>query len=186
MDVNGYWLERGKTYYKEERLKGQFYLDQEQLFLAVSLSLKPKYVVDVGCGFGRMTKVLAEAMPGSRFVGLDLSPHQIKNAKDSCRDLINVVFLQHDLCSDVPLPRGFDLAVCCEVLLHHPHDAAIKVVQEILKSAQTLIHEVDPNWRREDFTAGHCFFHDYEQIYDDLGLTHRRIDDKGQRVLVVG
>lgn len=185
MNINEYWLNRGKTYYSEERLKEQFYLDQEQLFLSVVLPLNPRSVLDVGCGFGRITKVLAEAMPETDFLGVDLSPDQLANARRACSSLDNVTFLEHDLYSADPLIGGFDVVVCCEVLLHHPDHALSAILRKIFRASRVLVHDVDPNWKKEDFAAEHCFFHDYGQIYADLGLHYSTIDRGEQRILVV-
>ncbi|RKN16129.1 trans-aconitate 2-methyltransferase [Micromonospora musae] len=42
----------------------------------------PRAVVDLGCGPGQLTAVLAERWPGSRVVGLDSSPEMIERAAE--------------------------------------------------------------------------------------------------------
>ncbi len=56
-------------------------------------------VLDVGCGSGRAMNRLAEIYPNSRFVGMDLSPEAIGNARGeaSQKGLKNIEFIARDL-----------------------------------------------------------------------------------------
>jgi 2-polyprenyl-3-methyl-5-hydroxy-6-metoxy-1,4-benzoquinol methylase len=56
-------------------------------------------VLDIGCGSGRALNLMAEAFPGSRFVGFDLSEDAVETGKtDAARaGLTNVRFEQQDM-----------------------------------------------------------------------------------------
>ena len=185
MDTNEYWLERGKTYISEERLQAQFYKDQEEIFLLAARMEDPVSVIDLGCGFGRITRVLASTLTKTTFVGLDLSPEQVNNARKHCRGLSNIGFRVQDICSDTHKIGAFDMAVCSEVLLHLPEDSALKLIKKVLSTVRVLVHEVDPAWVCEDEVSPHCFFHDYARIYGELNVKYWELSGKGHKLLVV-
>ena len=60
-DVNEYWLRRGKTYVSEERLASEYYRRQERFLLdrLLSARLPMQRILELGCGFGRITRLLA-------------------------------------------------------------------------------------------------------------------------------
>jgi trans-aconitate 2-methyltransferase len=55
---------------------------------------KPERIVDVGCGPGNSTAVLAARFPGSKIAGMDSSPDMLKKARKAMPD---VDFVQADL-----------------------------------------------------------------------------------------
>jgi 2-polyprenyl-3-methyl-5-hydroxy-6-metoxy-1,4-benzoquinol methylase len=81
-------------------------------------------MLDVGCGRGRILIRLASLFPGSRFVGIDLSPDAIGSARDeaSGAGLTNVDFVAADL-SDFDAqaePASFDFVTTFDAV----HDQA--------------------------------------------------------------
>ncbi len=168
--IGRYWLERGKLYRYERRLDGQFYRDQEELFASVIRSLQPGSLIDVGCGFGRLTKVLAKEFPRTSFVGIDISPDQLRHARDTCSELENVRFVELDFTDKDFAPVSYNVAVFCEVLMHHPDDVVMEVLAKFSKSCDFIINDVDREWKSYDVVADHCFYHDYEEMYRKLGL----------------
>jgi SAM-dependent methyltransferase len=182
MDYTRYWLERGKSYFWEKRLQDQYYKDQEQLFASTVKALEPKSVVEFGCGYGRVTRAMAQAMPRTGFLGLDLSPDQVRNAGVYCVGLNNVKFVEADILSNYLFLAAFDVVVCAEVLLHLPGQDVAKVLQLALGSAKALVHE---SWKREQVTAEHCHWHDYAKAYDTLGLKYEVVREGEHELYVV-
>lgn len=173
MDTNAYWKERGKTYRTETRLAGEFYRRQETLFFDTVRSLNPSSILEVGCGFGRMTRVIAENSPGVKYVAVDLSTDQLAAAEQYCEGL-PVDFACHDLLYKVPLPQA-EVCVASEVLLHVPHKYFRVVITKIFHAAEVLVHDFDPNWTKKQKTAKHCFYHEYDGLYRRFGLTTKKI-----------
>ena len=75
----------GKTYKEQFRYNKKFELQEQILIdylkknIIITSSLT---VLEVGCGFGRITKLLLQNFPNIReYLAVDLSPHQIENAK---------------------------------------------------------------------------------------------------------
>lgn len=173
MDTRKYWNHRGKTYIQEERLLDPFYRDQEEIFCAAVRTVKftgygqITRVLEVGCGFGRITRAIADGSVDMKFVGVDLSQDQVENAKKYCSGY-PATFHQLDIMSFKPLPEA-DVIVACEVLLHIPKYVVRRVVMKLLASAPVLIHDFDPNWPKGRPVADHCFHHDYDRLYRSIG-----------------
>ncbi|HZT96347.1 MAG TPA: methyltransferase domain-containing protein [Chloroflexota bacterium] len=172
-DVNEYWLTRGKSYVQEERLQTDYYKTQEQFLLEtlVDVGVPIGRVLELGCGFGRITRLLAQAYPQGRIIAVDLSPHQINQARNLCDDCPNVSFQQYDLYSTRPLPgHDFDTAVAIEVLLHHPESVVRDVLRRLASVARWIVN-LDWSERWTGDVAEHVWVHDYQAIYRELGIS---------------
>src|SRR6266487_6966424 len=88
-----YWFNHGKTYKKEFRYNKNFELQEKILidYLKDNVSASSfSTVLEVGCGFGRITKLLLSNFPHIReYIGIDLSPDQIENAKEFVKPAID-------------------------------------------------------------------------------------------------
>src|SRR5262245_25651361 len=105
-NVNKYWLKRGQTYIEEPRLALEYHRAQERFLLDVLRrgQVPMKSILELGCGFGRITKLLAENFPAAQITALDLSPDQLDNARRYCAGCANVVFQQYDFYSGQAFP----------------------------------------------------------------------------------
>src|SRR6516162_10242963 len=85
--------------------------------------VRPKSVVDVGCGTGEWLTTFAQLDVGD-YLGVDAE--QLDSA------LLRIPidrFLAHDLCQPLNLSRKFDLAISLEVAEHLPEDCAETFVE---------------------------------------------------------
>lgn len=180
---NDYWLERGKTYWEEDRLQSESFRLQEAFIAKTVMDLNPKSVLEVGCGFGRVTRVLADAMPEAKLLGLDLSPDQIFKAVELTTHS-NVEYRLWDLCSEIALPQA-DVAVAVEVLLHHPPQVLEAIVGRILKACPVLIHEFYDADVPGQPLSFHCWAHDYWRIHRSLGADCKEVRWGGHSLMVV-
>lgn len=135
--------------------------------------LKPKSMLDVGCGTGTWLKV-ARQLGVEAIMGID-GIHVDK--KMLCIDKDE--FLLHDLTLPFELKSKFDLAICLEVAEHLPESAADNLVQCLThhsdvvmfsagipgQGGQAHINEQWPEYWRLKF-AQHGFF-----VYDFLRET---------------
>ena len=79
-----YWHEHGKVYKIDFRYDKNFRLQEEFLIDYLNgITGSFKSVLELGCGFGRITKLLLTNYNNIReYLAVDLSPHQIENAKN--------------------------------------------------------------------------------------------------------
>jgi SAM-dependent methyltransferase len=145
----------------------------------------------VGCGFGRITKLLLANFGKSitKYVAVDMSPDQIRNARQfvedpylngkvttttaddngSRNDNDRLEFIVSDIQSmhstDASKQR-YDLVLACEVLLHVLPSEIEQVVHLLTEMSNKHIINVD--WYEEEVPkkiAPHNFIHRYEEIY---------------------
>lgn len=91
-------------------------------------------VLEVGCGTGVLTRMLAQLPQVSRVTGVDLAPSLLARAADLAADMPDVTFQQADARS-LPFPDGgFDVVVVDSVLVHVPGaDAAVGEALRVLR-----------------------------------------------------
>src|ERR1044072_8708381 len=117
-----YWLKEGKTYKDRFRYNKNFEL-QERILLECLKGISAfASVFELGCGFGRITKLILSNFPEVKdYVAVDISPDQIANAKKyvmpetAGRDL-SIEFVVSDIQS-LGETRKLDLVLASEVLL---------------------------------------------------------------------
>lgn len=143
---------------------GKFAKERAQPFfdLLAQIEAQPNSVVDLGCGAGELTAVLAKRWPTAEVMGVDSSPEMIANARAHARD--NLCFEQLPIESWNP-PQPFDL-VFANAALHwvKPHEQqierlagcvakggtfAFQAPNQFAAPSHTLIHDVRnlPEWR---------------------------------------
>ena len=87
--------------------------------------LKPRTVVDLACGTGSVTKILAEK--GFDVIGVDLSEEMLTEAFQKVQDMGNPPRFVCQPLQELWLPRGVDMAVCALDSLDYitnPNDCA--------------------------------------------------------------
>jgi SAM-dependent methyltransferase len=193
-NVNEYWLERGRTYMQESRTPAEFHRLQERFLLDLlrRSGLPMRRVLEIGCGFGRITKRLAETWPEAELTALDLSPEQLANARRTCGNCPTVSFRQYDFYSGQPLPGGdYDAVVAIEVFLHHPPGFVVQLFQRLAGAAR---HIVSIDWS-EDWPGPlpeHVWVHDYQKLFAEAGLKSaafalpEKVDGKQQKLFIAG
>jgi len=190
-NVNEYWLQRGRNYL-HENLPQEFHRLQETFLIDVlrSSGIPLASILEVGCGFGRITRLLASSFQDTKITALDLSPEQLENAKRYCGQQSNISFQQYDLYSGKPFPgAGYDIMVAIEVFLHHPRPVVLGLFRRL---AAVTGHLINIDWS-EDWpwkTAEHVWVHDYSALYLEAGLQcatfvlPEKVDGKQQKLFI--
>lgn len=138
LDRCGSWFQRLQFSYKRSVIR------QSALLSYVSPS---GTVVDVGCGTGIVSCLLALALPGKRVVGLDIDRRRIDWCSRLARGIPNVTFLHADI-QDYIFPP-IQEAICLDVLHHLPPSAQDRLVFSIAANLSSggrfILFEVDKN-----------------------------------------
>ena len=205
-----YWIEQGKVYKNNFRYNNKFELQEyilteyltSNIFTPTNSGDEPAEfsVLEVGCGFGRITRLLLTNFGRSitKYVAADMSPDQIRNAKQFLEDLNledkamptdNGSKSKHDIrlefiVSDIQslhftglINQKYDLVLACEVLLHVLPSEIRQVMNQLTEMSNKHIINVD--WYEEELPkkiAPHNFIHHYEEIYakiPSVKLVHR-------------
>lgn len=122
--------------------KGRYnfiYLGKERADLISSFVGKGKYVLDLGCRDGTLTKYFIE---GNRVIGLDID----KEALSMCKEKLGIETVWHDVNEILPFENSsFDVVVAAELLDHIYYPPfLIKEIRRILKKNGYFIGSV-PN-----------------------------------------
>lgn len=193
-DPARYWRARGRQYIDEFERHDQetaTVFDQQERLLLDSLSkLLITSALELGCGFGRILKLLSDNFLLRRLEGVDVSPDQILHAKEfvSCP---RVHFEVGDITAPLKYHDGeFDLVLTCEVLMHIPEP--LPVLREMLRVSGRYVVNLeyfDPLARTP---RPWCFNHDLLRMYHILSKEYPlgfQIDTiqlpKNQRMILV-
>jgi ubiquinone/menaquinone biosynthesis C-methylase UbiE len=102
-------------------------------------------LLEIGCGFGAFTRLLANR--AKHVTAIDLSPQMIRVARDSSKDHSNVDFILGDF-FQLELPTdSFDCIVSIATLHHLPQAEALNRMKAVLRPGGALIiHDLlDPD-----------------------------------------
>ncbi len=178
-DSDSYWIKRGKTYedeFKKKRLinKIQFWIQERYIENAIDMVARKtdvEHITDMGCGFGRITKMLCRRFPYAIISGSDISPDQLKKARQS----IPRAYFYTDSITEFGWTWDNDLITVIEVLMHLPADKIEAAIKTLKLASNGFVITVD--WFTEDAVdiymakqAGFCFLHDYKELFEAQGF----------------
>ena len=168
-----YWHERGKIYKKNFRYDKNKHVQEEFLIAHLNnISGSFKSVLELGCGFGRITQLLLSNYSNiTEYLAVDISPDQIENAKSllSSTKLSNNQVKLNFLVSDIQsldLDKQYDLVILSEVLLHILPTEIDSIIKKLITLSKKHIINID--WYEDQppkSQASHNFIHQYETLY---------------------
>jgi len=135
----------GDTNIAARRLQvlAEVFANSTSAFLARVAESDQRLALDLGCGPGYCTHLLAGLLRSGRTVGLDSSEHFISLARQTQAE--GVSFCLHDVTS-VPFPvRSADLAFCRFLLSHlrEPHEVVASWATQLHPKGRLAIEEVE-------------------------------------------
>ncbi|HSO97135.1 MAG TPA: class I SAM-dependent methyltransferase [Acidimicrobiia bacterium] len=119
------------------------YEDSTRAFLAEAAPVAPRVAVDLGCGLGASTRLLAAASRATRTIGVDTSAAFVAVATD--RGVPGVTFVRRDA-TTVPLPGAPADLLYCRLLLAHVPDPPATVrawATQLAPRGRLLIDEME-------------------------------------------
>lgn len=163
-----YWLARGKVYKEQFRRDPEKQL-QEEMLLDYLKDIAPfKTVLEVGCGFGRISGMILSNFPDvQEYLATDMSPDQLENAKSYVKS-DKIRFIESDIQS-LKLDKKYDLVIAVSVLLHVLPEEVDQVMTKLVSLSKMHVVNVDYyEDNRPKQVAPHNFMHQYEAIYKSL------------------
>jgi len=161
-----YWTKRGRKY-KDDFVHNEFFKIQENTLVDYLKTIQFESVLEYGCGFGRITKLLLDNFEFKRYKAFDLSEDQIKNAKKTCSNY-DVKF-ELSTIQDYDDNQKYDLVIGVEILMHILPTEIKNVLEKL--SHFTENHMVNLDYYGDSPTtklAKHNFLHEYGLIYEGL------------------
>ena len=164
-----YWKKRGKVYEKEFVYSKNFH-EQEKILLDVLKRLSFDSVLECGCGFGRITKLILKNFSISEYHAFDLSSHQINNAQKNCQNFDNVHF-DISTIQDFETDKKFDLVLSVEVLLHILPKDINQIITKMVNLSKRDVINLD--WYEKIIPKKidpHNFIHQYRKLYENTDM----------------
>ncbi len=129
--------------------------------------LTPRTAVDLACGTGSVTALLAQR--GLQVTGVDISEEMLSVALDKCLELENRPLFICQQLQQLKLPRGVDLAVCALDSLDYITDPrqcqeAIRRVYKVLNPGGCFIFDVNTPEKLRAMD-GQIFLDEDEDVY---------------------
>jgi trans-aconitate 2-methyltransferase len=140
------------------RVLADVYAVSSRSFIQDVVSTVPQVAVDLGCGPGYTTHLLAETTHCERAIGLDSSEHFLALASQSATEQIS--FVHHDV-TQTPFPTGPGNLISCRLLLTHlqdPQSVIERWATQLCPRGLLLLEEVE--WIRTE----RSLFRDYLDI----------------------
>jgi trans-aconitate 2-methyltransferase len=147
----------------------EVFADSTRPFLRRLATGTRRLAVDLGCGPGFSTHLLADVLAGDQVVGLDNSPRFIAMARETTTATVS--FHQHDVTS-VPFPVPPADLLFCRLLLTHmndPHSVIARWATQLRPGGLLVMEEVE--WIDTD----HPVFRPYLDVVEAL-LRHQSND----------
>ena len=106
-------------------------------FLLKQLPAQCKTALDIGCGTGEFSRLLAQRI--EKVIAIDLSPNMIEVAKQRSRQLPNIDFQVADVMRWEPPAERFDLIVSIAALHHVPIESVLPNLKAALNPGGRLV-----------------------------------------------
>ncbi|MFZ0737650.1 MAG: class I SAM-dependent methyltransferase [Candidatus Acidiferrales bacterium] len=147
-------------------------------------------LLDVGCGAGWLSRILARRATHGRIVGMDVSDEMVRRARRASVEVANLVFVAGGV-EEIPWEMNFfDKTISVESSYYWPDPAkGIRELHRVLReagSAWILINYYRDNphshqWAEELQVPVHLFSaEEWKQLFRDAGfaeVTHKLIPD---------
>jgi len=153
---------------------GYQFIAAQELILNELDRIEFEYLLDVGCGDGRLLQELGEQYPRKTFCGVDISQSGIYMAKALNRHE-NVTYLEEDITETSLRKDGFDVVTLVETLEHIPpnevHDFIKGIIQQMAQDGKLILTVPSKNKTVSDLHYQHFSVEQLKYILSEAGLT---------------
>lgn len=169
MDTDQYWKDRCRqggylNEFKSHNIFAKFLFWWQERAIRKALPKDAETVLEIGCGFGRITKILTENPGIKKIVAIDISEDQINEARANVRD--RRVQFRAMSALDLDYEKEFDLVIASEVLLHFSPDRIELLADKMLRASKRYCMNIDWYAPGEPLAVGgYCWQHDYPKLF---------------------
>ena len=154
-----YWESSSKTE-RSVKEKGPVSRHLQEILLKLAAQIKFNSVTDAGSGHGTVLRVLQNAYPTVKCLGIDISDTAVGEAK---KKYPGIEFIQHDF-SSTPAARKSDLVICLDVIEHIDDDSkALKNIAQMTKK-YLILSTVKGRMRFGEQEAGHVRNYEFSEL----------------------
>lgn len=173
-NLDEYWTDRGEVYYNEYYDQPKYELErlktQEKFLTDNFIDEKINSILEVGCGFGRYTKILSSIINPESYTAIDISNSQIEKAKKYVKndkiDFITSRFQNYNS------SEKYDLVFASEILMHIDFLKIDDFIEKLVSFSNKKILTID--WYEKELIGtaegGYCFMHDYKKIFKNFNV----------------
>jgi ubiquinone/menaquinone biosynthesis C-methylase UbiE len=138
--------------------------------LVNAVQVKPRRILDLGCGTGSTTLMLKRAFPDAEVIGLDLSPYMLAMAEHKATQSMVDIQWRHGLAEQTGLPTASVDLVAIALLFHETPPSIAKAIlrecQRLLTTGgQVLVLDGNQRILRQTDWLTHIFEEPYIQHY---------------------
>ena len=120
------------------------------------------WVLDVGCGAGQKTEILARLCPEQNIVGMDLGSESLEVAIDRFGTKPNLDYVQGNILAPPFKARQFNYGIALGILHHTPNTrGAFAMFRRLLKEETACIISIYPTYKEGPEWRGLYFWRDF-------------------------
>lgn len=182
-DTLEYWTKKeGPIYfdYWRKNYEGtEKYKLQANIIINTLKEIEFNSLLDYGCGYGRITKLIEKNFHGKKLFGCDVSKHQIQNSRKYLGPDSGCTMIVTDGKSIPFKDNEFDVVMCCDVLLHQTHDLIDIVRNELIRVSNKYVMLYEGNYSENEVTEDSktdgspgksCHKHNHIGFFNDNGF----------------
>lgn len=135
-DPKEFWHDTGRAYWRTGIAPSSEHVRQEALLRTILREIEFQSVLDVGCGGGRLGRLIHDVNPDVQYTGIDISDQALMVARSYLPD---AELEQTTLSAFKTRGRHWDLVLTCEVLLHIPPEDIEFAVSKLRKMGDQVL-----------------------------------------------
>jgi len=179
LDLSEYWKNRGKTFSQEiinQPTYVQKYLQNQEDHIMKKIEvLNCESILEVGCGSGRLTKIISKLPNIRRYLAMDISPDLISKAQEEVKNT-NIDFQCVDLL-EFQTNEKFDLVFSTEVIQHIEPNNVKNIISKLVSFSKHKVIFVESYDSLDTKPSKDAYFfrHNYQDIFQKLELLNFQI-----------
>jgi ubiquinone/menaquinone biosynthesis C-methylase UbiE len=181
-----YWNKQGKGYFKQHPPIGE---RGESMLINTLVALKFTSLVDIGCGYGRYLKVIANKFPSVQLIGTDISSTQINEAKKYLLEYSQISLFETD---GIKMPfkdKVIDISFTLGCIMHVPPYMLNSFFAEVIRITKDKGLFYESSFIRRPLSrfltpSVVWYSHNYDKLFNRFSLPYKIIAETKQKNIV--